>query len=474
MAESIDGLTPPEIVVELDRYIIGQANAKRAVAIALRNRFRRKNLPEELREEVIPKNILMIGPTGVGKTEIARRMAALANAPFVKVEASKFTEVGYVGRDVDSMVRDLAQIAYRMVESERMGAVGDRAREKAIDRILDILEPMPQRQPTDLLASVVESISSGGFRQHAGNQESEEPQQAHAARKQRVRDRLRSEIVSGERDQQSIEIEVEDQSSVTVQGIGGNGMEDVMASFSDAMGGLFRKRRARTVTIAEARRILAEEEARKLIDQDDVRREAVTRCEETGIIFIDEIDKIAGREGAYGPQVSREGVQRDILPIIEGSTVVTRYGPVRTDHVLFVAAGAFHISRPSDLIPELQGRLPLRVELEALTEADFRRILTEPKNALIRQYSALMATEGVNIRFEDDAIDELSRMAFRVNESSENIGARRLHTIMEKLLEDLSFNACSMAGQDFIVTQQYVKERLSGLVQDQDRSRFIL
>ena len=475
--ETIEGLTPREIVRELDKYIVGQAQAKRAVAIALRNRFRRRRLPEELRDEVIPKNILMIGPTGVGKTEIARRLASLANAPFIKVEASKFTEVGYVGRDVDSMVRDLAQMAYRMVESERMASVEERARERAIDRILDILEPLPQshKSPADIFSSMAEAIGQpGSFSRGSGSAEETERERSQSQRKQRLRDRLRTEIASGERDQQTIDIEVDESSPVSVHSIGGNGMDDVMESLSDAIGGFFKKKHSRSVTIAEARRILSEEEARKLIDADEVRRDAVTRAEETGIIFVDEIDKIAGREGSHGPEVSREGVQRDILPIIEGSTIATRYGPVRTDHVLFIAAGAFHISKPSDLIPELQGRLPLRVELDALTEADFRRILTEPKNALIRQYCALMATEGVTLKFEEDAIDELSRMAFRVNESAENIGARRLHTIMEKLLEDLSFDAPERSGQEFVVTRAYVQERLSSLVKDQDRSRFIL
>ncbi|HET6385909.1 MAG TPA: ATP-dependent protease ATPase subunit HslU [Armatimonadota bacterium] len=476
MSESIEGLTPREIVRELDKYIVGQGQAKRAVAVALRNRFRRRRLPEELRDEVIPKNILMIGPTGVGKTEIARRLAALANAPFIKVEASKFTEVGYVGRDVDSMVRDLAQVAYRLVEAERIEMVQDQARERAIDRIVNILEPLPQREhsPSDFISSLSEAMQSGFQSRSEARQEEDDRLRAQVQRKERLRERLRQEIAAGERDQQPIDIEVEDQTPVTVQGFGANGMDEVISNLTDALGSAFRKKRTRSVMVAEARRILAEEEARKLIDQEDVRRDAVHRAEDTGIIFIDEIDKIAGREGTHGPEVSREGVQRDILPIIEGSTVVTRYGPVRTDHVLFVAAGAFHISKPSDLIPELQGRLPLRVELDALTEADFRRILTEPKNALLRQYEALMATEGIHLKFDDDAIDELSRMAFRVNESAENIGARRLHTIMEKLLEELSFEAPDLEVHDFVITRQYVQDRLGSLVQDQDRSRFIL
>lgn len=486
-----DNLTPKRIVEELDKYIIGQDKAKRAVAVALRNRHRRRLLGEDLREEVIPKNILMIGPTGVGKTEIARRLAALSNAPFVKVEATKFTEVGYVGRDVDSMVRDLVQVAVKMVEQEKAEEVRDRARELALDRIVDIMEPPPRRegrfQPPRIppqIQAMVTAIFPGArpIEQPIGQdeepeEESEEYAATKAEQKERLRARLREQLLAGELDDRRIEIEVEESPSSFLQVFTPQGMEEMGVDFPSALSGMFPKRRKkRGVTVAEAKEILADEIARDLVDQDAVVREAIERTEQTGIIFVDELDKIAGREsaGGAGPQVSREGVQRDILPIIEGSTVITKYGPVRTNHILFIAAGAFHVSKPSDLIPELQGRLPIRVELDTLTEDDFKRILREPKNALIKQYTALLATEGIELEFTEAGIDEIARLAGEVNAASENIGARRLHTVMEKLLEDISFQAPDLPEKKVTIDDAYVRDRLAGIVKDEDLSKYIL
>jgi ATP-dependent HslUV protease ATP-binding subunit HslU len=478
----MEELTPSQIVAELDKYIVGQKDAKRAVAIALRNRYRRRQLGEDLRDEVIPKNILMIGPTGVGKTEIARRLATLARAPFVKVEATKFTEVGYVGRDVDSMVRDLAQHAIRLVETERMEEVEEEAQERAVERLLDILQPIRRRKTED-------RDSAEMFRQTFGSlfggatvtkppspEENEDDEEVKSReREKRIREKLRQQLLAGALDDKKVDIEVEQNQTPFLQVFSPQGMEEMGMDLQSAFGNMMnRGKKQRSVTVKEARDLLAQEEARTLVDHDSVVREAVERAEQYGIIFVDEMDKIAGGGGGHGPDVSREGVQRDILPIIEGSTVTTKYGPIRTNHVLFIAAGAFHVSRPSDLIPELQGRLPIRVELESLTEADFKRILTEPKNALIRQYIALLATEGVTVTFTDDAIEEISRIAARVNRQSENIGARRLHTVMERLLEELSFQAPDNAPGEVTIDAAYVNERLDSISKDEDLSRYIL
>jgi ATP-dependent HslUV protease ATP-binding subunit HslU len=470
----MDDRTPRQIVEELDRYIIGQGPAKRAVAIALRNRYRRSRLPADLRDEVIPKNILMIGPTGVGKTEIARRLAKLASAPFIKVEATKFTEVGYVGRDVDSMVRDLVQISVRLVEGERMEEVKDQARELALERVLDLLQPLPQQERGAQSAMGPFGFMLPGQAQPA-SPEMEENFRKRQEQAERVRARMREQLLMGVLDDRRVEIEVEESAVASMPAFSEAGMEEITFNIGDMLGGMFPKRkRKRNVTVREAREILAGEEARKLIDPDQVKREAVERAEQAGIIFIDEMDKIAGREGGVGPDVSRGGVQRDILPIIEGSTVMTKFGPVRTDHILFIAAGAFHMSKPSDLIPELQGRLPIRVELENLGEEDFRRILTEPQNALTRQYEALLATEGIHLEFTEDGISEIARTAAAVNTRTENIGARRLHTVMEKLLEELSFQAPEVTNPHVTVDAAFVRERLAAIVADQDLSRFIL
>lgn len=460
--------TPREIVAELDRFIVGQRAAKRAVAIALRNRYRRSQLPEDIRDEIVPKNILMIGPTGVGKTEIARRLAKMSRAPFIKVEATKFTEVGYVGRDVESIVRDLVETAIRMVRAERMQAVEERAQVLAQDRLVEILVPAPTANST--LNPLGALFGMPQAPRAASSEQSDERQ-----RIQDERQRIRHQLDLGELEDRIIEIEVEDQRPPMLEVFSGAGVEEMGVNLQDLFGNMLpKKKRRRKVSVAEARKILAQEEAQKLIDVDEVTAEAVQRTEDAGIVFIDEIDKIAGKEAGGGPDVSREGVQRDILPIVEGSTIMTKYGPVRTDHVLFIAAGAFHVSKPSDLIPELQGRFPIRVELDSLTKSDFRRILTEPTNALTKQYQALLGTEGVDVTFADDGIDEIAQLAEAVNQETEDIGARRLHTLLERLLDELSFDAPQHAGDSVVIDRSYVRERLGSLVKDRDLSRYIL
>lgn len=465
----VDDLTPRQIVAELDKFIVGQDEAKRAVAIALRNRMRRRRLPPELQEEVAPKNILMIGPTGVGKTEIARRLARLVNAPFVKVEATKFTEVGYVGRDVDAMVRDLVEAAVRVVKQERTEEVKQRAEQLAEERLLDILAPLPQREPP--VRNPFEALFGHLGHERTDSSDYEERLRAARAERRIIEKRLQA----GEMENELVEIELEDTSPPMVDIFSPAGVEELSVNFQDMLGGILPKRKKkRKVAVAQARRILAQEEAQKLIDMDSVTSEAIYRAEQYGIIVIDEIDKIAGREAGVGPDVSREGVQRDILPIVEGSTVNTKYGPVKTDHVLFIAAGAFHVSKPSDLIPELQGRFPIRVELKALSKEDFKRILVEPENALVKQYQALLATEGVEVEFTADGLDEVAELAWQVNAQTENIGARRLHTLMEKLLEELSFEAGETAPARVVIDRQYVRTKLASLVKDADLSRYIL
>jgi ATP-dependent HslUV protease ATP-binding subunit HslU len=459
---SFDELTPREIVVELDKYIVGQAAAKRAVAVALRNRVRRQKLTPDMAEDVLPKNILMIGPTGVGKTEIARRLARLAGCPFVKVEASKYTEVGYVGRDVESMVRDLVETSIDMVREEKLDEVAERAEHAAEERVLDLL--LPATPPS------TDSPDSS-------NNNSSTPQIEAPKRDQmdRTREKLRAQLRDGKLDQRLVEVEVRERSTPAFEIVSSQGVEEMDINVKDMLSGIFgQQKRRRRMTVAEAFDYLIQEEENKLIDMDQVTRLAVERAEQMGIIFIDEIDKIAGRESGHGPDVSREGVQRDILPIVEGTTVNTRYGMIRTDHILFIAAGAFHISKPSDLIPELQGRLPIRVELTALTEADFVRILTEPKNALIKQYIALLDTEGVKLNFTEDAIATLARYAVMVNEQTENIGARRLHTILEKVLDEISFEAPDLKKKNVKVDGLYVTKQLADIVKNQDLSRYIL
>jgi ATP-dependent HslUV protease ATP-binding subunit HslU len=452
-------LTPRAIVEELDRYIVGQKNAKRAVAIALRNRWRRQQVPEHLRDEIAPKNIIMIGPTGVGKTEIARRLAKLAAAPFLKVEASKFTEVGYVGRDVDSIVRDLTEIAVKLVRDEEQAKVRGRAREHAEERLLDLLLPPRARSFSD-------RPTPGASLPPPENATSPEAD---------TREKLRQLLRAGKLDDRVVEVEATEEQHPFLQIFSGSGVEEMgLSSMKDLLGNLGRRTRRRKVKVPEALELLTTEEAGKLIDMDKVQRDAVHRAEQSGIVFLDEIDKIAGREGAHGPDVSREGVQRDLLPIVEGSTVTTKYGPVRTDHVLFIAAGAFHVSRPSDLIPELQGRFPIRVELEALSDDDFVRILREPENALTKQYQELLATEQVKLVWTDEAVAELARIAAEVNSRTQNIGARRLHTIMERLLDELSFAAPDIGPQEVTITAKYVRDRLSDVVANEDLSRYIL
>ncbi|MCH9648603.1 MAG: ATP-dependent protease ATPase subunit HslU [Deltaproteobacteria bacterium] len=439
-------MPPRQIVAELDKFVVGQQKAKRAVAVALRNRWRRQQLPEELADEIYPKNILMIGSTGIGKTEIARRLSKLAKAPFIKVEASKFTEVGYVGRDVESMIRDLVEIAVAMVKEERRTFIHETAKAQAEERLLQLLVPSAPISP---VAGQTEDLTD-------------------------TREKFRAKLRSGALDNREVQIEVDDNPNSSFEMITPQGVEEVGINIKEMLPGLFGRRRKDRVKVSEAKEILLQQEAEKLIDRAQVAREARRRVEQGGMLFLDEIDKIAGREGGRGPDVSREGVQRDLLPIVEGTTVTTKYGMVKTDHILFIAAGAFHVSRPSDLIPELQGRFPIRVELDALTEDDFVRILTEPENALTKQYHALLSTEGLELQFTDSAVRELARLAVEVNTRTENIGARRLATLLERVLEEISFNAPEMQEQEIVVDDEYVRNAIADIVEDQDLSRYVL
>lgn len=443
-SELLEDFTPKRIVEELDKYIVGQYQAKRSVAIALRNRWRRQNLPEHIRDEVAPKNILMIGPTGVGKTEIARRLAQLIRAPFIKVEATKYTEIGYVGRDVESMIRELVETSYQMVKQEKLQKVKERAKRSAEERVIDHLVPQ------QLSFGLVEQQSFG------------------------KRDMMREKLRSGELDDKVIEVELQEKSYPMIGIAGPPGLEELEEQLKNMLGSMIPNRRRRKVKVKEALALLEQEEAEKLIDPDEIAREAIYRAENFGVVFIDEIDKIAVKTPGLGPGVSREGVQRDLLPIVEGTTVKTKYGAVRTEHILFIAAGAFHMAKPSDLIPELQGRFPIRVELNPLTKDDLVRILKEPKNALTKQYVELLKTEGVEMEFTEDALEEIARIAEEANSRTENIGARRLHTIMEKLLEDISFNAPELEGQRIIIDAKFVRARLEGIVKDVELSKYIL
>lgn len=459
--------TPKQIVAELDKYIIGQHSAKKAVAVALRNRYRRSLLPPEMRDEIMPKNIIMIGPTGVGKTEIARRLAKLINAPFIKVEATKYTEVGYVGRDVESMVRDLVEVAIRMVKNQKMMEVEDKAKQLAQERILDALVPSPRKKGG--IKNPLESFF--------GVQDADEDEEGDGSSKDLREGRLRIKemLEAGQLEDKYIEIEVQDTSMPGMGIFSTMGMDDITINIQDIFGNLFpKKTKRKRVTVKEARRIFEQEEAQKLIDMDQVTEEALTKAEQEGIIFIDELDKIAGRESGVGPDVSREGVQRDILPIVEGCTVMTKYGPVKTDYMLFIAAGAFHVAKVSDLIPELQGRFPVLVHLDSLSQQDFKQILTQPQNALIKQYKALMAADNIDLEFTDDAIDEIARIAYIINENNENIGARRLHTVMERLLEDISYEMPVGDDGKIVVDKAYVQAVLKETVEDKDISRYIL
>ncbi len=467
----LDDMTPRQIVAELDKHVVGQRNAKRAVAIALRNRIRRQKLPPEMAVDVMPKNMIMIGSTGVGKTEIARRLARMSNSPFLKVEASKFTEVGYVGRDVESMIRDLTEIAVDMTRQEKIDEIAEKAELNVEERLLDILLPPPRSTST-----LYDFDSTAN--EEADLEKTVDPSSQPNGRDeqfQRTREKLRTQLRSGKLDNRMVEIEIREKSFPVIELAGPQGVEEMGINMKDMLGNLFQGRvKQRKMRVDEAMENLMQEEEERLIDMDQVARAAIERVESSGIIFLDEIDKIAGRESGHGPDVSREGVQRDILPIVEGTTVNSRYGMVRTDHILFIAAGAFHVSKPSDLIPELQGRFPIRVELESLTVEDFKRILTEPKNALIKQYQAMMATEEVTIDFTDDAIDSIANFAARVNEHTENIGARRLQTIMEKLLEEISFEGPDLEPKKQRIDAGYVEAMLSETVKDQDLSRYIL
>jgi ATP-dependent HslUV protease ATP-binding subunit HslU len=457
-ATSLDDLTPRQIVAELDKYVVGQPEAKRAVAIALRNRMRRQKLDHDLAEEILPKNIIMIGPTGIGKTEIARRLARLTNSPFLKVEASRFTEVGYVGRDVESMVRDLVEISIEMVREEKGEDVAEKAEQNAEERLLDLLLPPPPGLRRD------KPPGEDGGGASAANEQF-----------QRTREKLRAQLREGKLDERSVEIETRERSFPAFELISSQGIEEMDINIKDILPGLFGQRsKKRRVRVTEAMDYLIQEEENKLIDMDQVTRTAVERAEQSGIIFLDEIDKIAGRERGHGPDVSREGVQRDILPIVEGTTVNTRYGMIRTDHILFIAAGAFHVSKPSDLIPELQGRFPIRVELHPLTVDDFIRILKEPKSALVKQYAALLETEGIKLSFTDEALEEVAKFAGAVNDQTENIGARRLHTIMERLLDEISFEGPDLKKKTVRIDPAYVQKQLAEIVKNQDLSRYIL
>lgn len=461
-------LTPRQIVAELDKYIVGQKQAKKSVAVALRNRYRRSLLAEELRDEVVPKNILMIGPTGVGKTEIARRLAKLVNAPFIKVEATKFTEVGYVGRDVESMVRDLVETSIRMVKLERTEKVKDRAEELANERIVSILVPSSSKNKSQ--KNPFEMIFGGNSAQEDSKEDTEQDGSLSERRRG-----VRFKLLAGQLEDDIIEIDVEDTAPTMLDMFAGQGNDQMGMNMQEMFGNLLPKRtKKRKLPIREARKVLIQDEAAKLIDMDDVIQESVTRAEQSGIIFIDEIDKVASQGKGSGPDVSREGVQRDILPIVEGSTIMTKYGPVKTDYVLFMGAGAFHIAKPSDLIPELQGRFPIRVELSSLTLEDFVSILTEPENALTKQYVNLLKTENLEVEFQKDAIHEIAKIAASVNQNMENIGARRLHTILEKLLEDLSFEAPELTLEKMVITPEYVREKLASIAQDRDLSQYIL
>ncbi|AWI14170.1 MULTISPECIES: HslU--HslV peptidase ATPase subunit [Bacillaceae] len=469
MKKSIE-LTPRQIVERLDQFIVGQTAAKRAVAIALRNRYRRSLLPDKIRDEIIPKNILMIGPTGVGKTEIARRIAKLVKAPFVKVEATKFTEVGYVGRDVESMVRDLVETSVRLVKQEMMLQVKEKAEENANNRLVDILVPSGKKETN--FKNPFEMLFGNSSQPNQEEQLKNDSDELNRAEKRRL---IREKLANGELEEEIVTIEIEEQQPSMFDMFQGTGIEQMGMNMQDALTSLLpKKKKKRKLPVKDARKILINEEANKLIDMDEVIQEAIFRAEQTGIIFIDEIDKITSKSSNNSADVSREGVQRDILPIVEGSTVVTKYGPVKTDHILFIAAGAFHTAKPSDLIPELQGRFPIRVELNKLLIEDFIRILVEPNNAIIKQYVALLETEGIKIEFSDDAIHRIAEVAFEVNQQTDNIGARRLHTIMEKLLEDLSFEAPEISLEKIVINAQYVDEKLEVIVKDKDLSRFIL
>ena len=457
---TLDELTPRQIVAELDKYVVGQDRAKRAVAVALRNRMRRQKLAEELAEEILPKNIIMIGPTGIGKTEIARRLARLTNSPFLKIEASRFTEVGYVGRDVESMVRDLVEISIDMVREEKVDEVAEKAEQNAEERVLDLLLPPPTSSRNDRPAS---------------NDQDRAAALAASENFQRTREKLRAQLREGKLDERQVEVDVRERSFPAFEIVSSQGIEEMDINIKDILPGLFGQRsKKRKMRVSEAMDYLIQEEESKLVDMEQVTRVAVGRAEQSGIIFIDEIDKIAGRERGHGPDVSREGVQRDILPIVEGTTVNTRYGMVRTDHILFIAAGAFHVSKPSDLIPELQGRFPIRVELHSLTVEDFIRILKEPRSALVKQYTALLETEGIKLSFTDDSLEEIAKFAAVVNEQTENIGARRLHTIMEKLLDEISFEGPDLKKKNVRIDSGYVQKQLADIVKNQDLSRYIL
>lgn len=452
-------LTPKDIVNELDKYIIGQDKAKKSVAIALRNRYRRKEVRDEMKDEIVPKNILMIGPTGVGKTEIARRLAKIARAPFIKIEVTKFTEVGYVGRDVESMIRDITETSIRMVKEEKMKKVEEEAEKMAVERIVNSLLPGTKKKRDDYFSDFEKSDQTDDVDDRV------------AARRKRMINRIKE----GQLDDQKIEIEIEASNQQMLEVFSGSGVEEMGINFQDMLGNIFpSKKKTKKVTIAQAKDILKDAEAQKLIDMEQVKSEAIEKVENDGIIFLDEIDKIAGRESGSGPEVSRQGVQRDILPIVEGSTVVTKHGSVKTDHILFIAAGAFHVSSPADLIPELQGRFPLRVNLDSLSRENFKDILLLPQNSLIKQYKALLETEGITIEFSEEAVEEISGFAYDINEDTENIGARRLHTIMEKLLEDLSFEAPELEKSTVMIDVDYVHEKLSDVVADKDLSKYIL